>query len=128
MLVRNVKLNDKTFFVAGGAEAAEGQPDDGVQGAAGDARPHRVQRALGQDGASNGFGKCVSAAAKARNLSAMHAQIMTASKTCKAKGLKGAKLGQCVAATRPRRRDQDREGGEEGREEGPLVVESGTTT
>lgn len=47
---------------------------------------------------SNGIGKCVSATAKARNASATHAQIMNAAKVCKAKGLKGAKLGQCVAA------------------------------
>ena len=48
---------------------------------------------------SNGIGKCVSATAKARNAAAQQATIMNAAKTCKAKGLKGEKLGQCVAAT-----------------------------
>lgn len=47
---------------------------------------------------SNGIGKCVSATAKARNASAVNARIMNVSKACKAKGLRGAKLGQCVAA------------------------------
>jgi hypothetical protein len=52
----------------------------------------------------NGFGKCVSTAAKAQNVSqqsltTMQSKIMTASKACKAKGLKGERLGQCVAAT-----------------------------
>lgn len=48
---------------------------------------------------SNGIGKCVSATAKARNAAAQQASIMNAAKTCKAKGLKGEKLGRCVAAT-----------------------------
>ena len=47
---------------------------------------------------SNGIGKCVSATAKARNASAQQTQIMNASKSCKAQGMRGAKLGQCVAA------------------------------
>jgi hypothetical protein len=48
---------------------------------------------------ANAFGKCVSA--MTRGLSApatAHASIMSASTSCKAKGLRGAKLGQCVAA------------------------------
>jgi hypothetical protein len=49
-------------------------------------------------GTSNGFGKCVSSVAKARNAGATQEQILAAIASCKAKGLKGAELGRCVAS------------------------------
>ena len=49
-------------------------------------------------GTSNGYGKCVAAVAKARNAGATQDQILAAIASCKAKGLKGAALGACVAA------------------------------
>ena len=100
VLVRNVKLNGTTFF----APVAPPTPTKVNPTTACKAQQALLGRTAFNElwatsGTSNGFGKCVSAAAKARNLSAMHASITNASKTCKAKGLKGEKLGQCVAAT-----------------------------
>ena len=99
VLVRNVKLNDKTFFVPETPKPPKVNPTTACKAQLAMLGRTAFNEAWAKDGTSNGFGKCVSAAAKARNLSAMHAQIMNASKTCKAKGLKGEKLGQCVAAT-----------------------------
>jgi hypothetical protein len=99
VMVRNVKLNGTTFLTPSTPPTPKVNPTTACKA---------QQTALGRaafnelwnkDGTSNGFGKCVSAAAKAQNLSAMHTRIMNASKTCKAKGLRGEKLGQCVAAT-----------------------------
>ena len=100
VLVRNVKLKGTTFFApVAPPTTTKVNPTTACKA---------QQKLLGRtafnelwatSGTSNGFGKCVSAAAKAQNLGAMHASIMNASKTCKAKGLKGEKLGQCVAAT-----------------------------
>ncbi|HWN22528.1 MAG TPA: hypothetical protein VNP93_11180, partial [Gaiellaceae bacterium] len=50
------------------------------------------------NGKSNGFGKCVSAVAKARKPGATQESILAAIERCKAQGLKGAALGSCVAA------------------------------
>jgi hypothetical protein len=47
----------------------------------------------------NAFGKCVSTIAHARNAGKTQQQILDAIAACKAKGLKGAALGSCVAAT-----------------------------
>ena len=49
------------------------------------------------NGRSNGFGKCVSAVSKARKGGGTQEQILAAIASCKAKGLKGAALGACVA-------------------------------
>lgn len=99
VLVRNVKLNDKTFFVPAAPKPPKVNPTTACKAQLATLGRTGFNELWAENGTSNGFGKCVSAAAKARNLSAMHTQIMNASKTCKAKGLKGEKLGQCVAAT-----------------------------
>ena len=99
VMVRNVKLNDKTFFAPTTPKPAKVNPTTACKAQQAALGRAAFNELWNKDGTSNGFGKCVSAAAKARNLSAMHTQIMNASKACKAKGLKGEKLGQCVAAT-----------------------------
>ena len=48
--------------------------------------------------AKNGFGKCVSTVAHARNAGKTEQQITDALTACVAKGLKGGPLGACVAA------------------------------
>ena len=48
--------------------------------------------------AKNGFGKCVSTIAHARNAGKTEQQITDALTACVAKGLKGGPLGSCVAA------------------------------
>jgi hypothetical protein len=100
VLIRNVKLNDKTYFVP-----TTTTPPPPAKNAA---KLCKAQRAAMGTAAfnelwhinaqSNGIGRCVSATNKARNADAQQTRIMNASKACKAKGLKGAKLGQCVAA------------------------------
>lgn len=101
VLVRNVKLNDKTYFVPttpGGGGGTKVNPTTACKAqkaALGTAAFNELWHINAQ---SNGIGKCVSATAKARN-AAHQASIMNAAKTCKAKGLKGERLGQCVAAT-----------------------------
>ena len=102
ILVRNVHLNDKTFLVP---EA----PKPPTTGKVNPAKLCKAQvTAMGSraafnelwsvSGTSNGFGKCVSSVAKARNAGATQDQILAAIASCKAKGLKGADLGRCVAA------------------------------
>jgi hypothetical protein len=96
--VKNVKINNDTFLTTpttpspttNAAKFCKAQ-----RAAMGTAAFNELWHINAQ---SNGIGKCVSATAKARNASTQQTQIMNASKTCKAKGLKGAKLGQCVAA------------------------------
>jgi hypothetical protein len=104
VMVRNVKLNDKTFFVPTTPKPAKVNPTTACKAQQAALGRVAFNELWAKDGTSNGFGKCVSAAAKAQNagaqnLSTMQSKIMNAAKTCKAKGLKGEKLGQCVAAT-----------------------------
>lgn len=99
VLLRNVKLNDKTYLTPAAPTPPKVNP----------AKACKAQKAaLGTaafnelwhiNARSNGIGKCVSATAKARNAATQQRTILNAAKTCKAKGLKGEKLGQCVAAT-----------------------------
>jgi hypothetical protein len=49
--------------------------------------------------AKNGFGKCVSTIAHAKNGGKTQQQILDAITACAAKGLKGSALGSCVAAS-----------------------------
>lgn len=97
VLVRTVRLNDKTFVTKQ------------APGASNPAQLCRAERArLG--GAAfnelwgtnanqrNAFGKCVSAMAHARNAGRTQQQIMDAAAACTARGLRGAALGACVAA------------------------------
>jgi hypothetical protein len=99
VLVRNVKLNDKTYFVPTTTTPPTAKNASKLckaqRAAMGTAAFNELWHINAQ---SNGIGKCVSATNKARNADAQQTRIMNASKACKAKGLKGAKLGQCVAA------------------------------
>jgi len=99
VLVRNVMLNDKTFLVPEAPKPPKLNPTTACKAQLATLGRTAFNELWAKSGTSNGFGKCVSAAAKARNLAAQHALIMNASKACKAKGLKGEKLGRCVAAT-----------------------------
>lgn len=99
ILVRNVQLNDKTYLTPAAPKPPKVNPTTACKAqkaALGTAAFNELWHINAQ---SNGIGKCVSATAKARNAAAQQATIMNAAKTCKAKGLKGEKLGQCVAAT-----------------------------
>lgn len=100
VLVRNVKLNDKTYF-APTTPAAPAKTNPAklckAQLAALGSR-EAFNELWGKTGTSNGYGKCVSAVAKARNAGKTQAQILAAIEACKARGLKGTALGSCVAA------------------------------
>jgi hypothetical protein len=104
ILVRNVQLNDKTYLTPAAPKPPKVNPTTACKAQQAALGRAAFNELWNKDGTSNGFGKCVSAAAKAQNVSAqnlrtMQSKIMNAAKTCKAKGLKGEKLGQCVAAT-----------------------------
>jgi hypothetical protein len=98
VLVKSVKLNNETFLVPK-AEKAKLNPAKlcKEQLAAAGSRS-AFNELWSVSGTSNGFGKCVSSVAKARNAGATQAQILAAIASCKAKGLKGAALGACVAS------------------------------
>ena len=98
MLVRTVKLNDETFLVPEAPKPPKVNPTTACKAQLATLGRTAFNELWAKDGTSNGMGKCVSTAAEARNLAAMQSQIMNASKTCKAAGHKGAKLGACVAA------------------------------
>jgi hypothetical protein len=96
---RNVKINSDTFLTPEAPKPPKVNPTTACKAELALVGRTAFNEHWAKDGTSNGFGKCVSTAAHAQNLSAMHSQIMNAAKTCKAKGLKGEKLGQCIAAT-----------------------------
>lgn len=99
ILVRNVQLNDKTYLTPAAPKPPKVNPTTACKAqkaALGTAAFNELWHINAQ---SNGIGKCVSATAKARNAATQQRTILNAAKTCKAKGLKGEKLGQCVAAT-----------------------------
>ena len=98
VLVRNVKLNNETFLVPATPKPPKVNPTTACKAQLATLGRTAFNELWAENGTSNGMGKCVSTAAKARNLAAMQSQIMNASKTCKAAGHKGAKLGACVAA------------------------------
>jgi hypothetical protein len=98
VLVRSIKLNNETFLVPAAPKPPKVNPTTACKAELAAIGRTAFNEHWAKDGTSNGMGKCVSTAAKARNLAAMQSQIMNAAKTCKAKGLKGAKLGACVAA------------------------------
>ena len=97
--LRNVKLNGTTFLTPTTPTPVKVNPTTACKAQQAALGRTAFNELWAKSGTMNGFGKCVSAAAKARNLAAMQTQIMNASKACKAKGLKGERLGQCVAAT-----------------------------
>jgi hypothetical protein len=103
VLVRNVMLNDKTFLVPEAPKPPKLNPTTACKAQLATLGRAAFNEEWSTSGTSNGFGKCVSEAAKAQrvsqqSLNALQSKVMTASKSCKAKGLKGEKLGQCVAA------------------------------
>lgn len=104
VLLRNAKLNDKTFLepkVEGGG-GGQTKPNPSRMCSAERTRlgTKAFDELWGKNGNdANAFGKCVSAMARGLSApTAAHAAIMSASTSCKAKGLRGEKLGQCVAA------------------------------
>ena len=101
VLVRSVKLNNATFFVPKAPRPEKTKVNAAklcqAQIAAIGSRS-AFNELWSVSGTSNGFGKCVSAVAQARNAGATQDQILAAIASCKAKGLKGAALGACVAA------------------------------
>ena len=99
VMLRNVKLNGTTFLTPTTTPPAKTNPAKlcKAQLAAMGSRS-AFNELWGKTGTSNGYGKCVSAVAKARNAGKTQAQILAAIETCKARGLKGTALGACVAA------------------------------
>jgi hypothetical protein len=106
VLLRNVKLNATTFLEpktqGGGGGGGTTKPNPARTCSAERTRmgTPAFNELWGKNGNdANAFGKCVSAMARGLSApAAAHASIMSASTSCKAKGLKGVKLGQCVAA------------------------------
>jgi hypothetical protein len=98
VLIRNVTLNGKTYFApkSTGPTTNPAKLCKAQLAAAGSRRA--FNELWGKTGTSNGYGKCVSAVAKARNAGATQEQILAAIASCKARGLKGTALGACVAA------------------------------
>jgi len=97
--VRTVRINNDTFLTPPTPKPAKTNPAKlcKAQLAAMGSRS-AFNELWGKTGASNGYGKCVAAVAKARNAGATQEQILAAITSCKAKGLKGTALGACVAA------------------------------
>jgi hypothetical protein len=99
VMLRNVKLNGTTFLTPTTTPPAKKpNPTTACKAQLASLGRTAFNELWATSGTSNGMGKCVSTAAKARSLPALQTQIMTAAKACKAKGLRGAKLGACVAA------------------------------
>ena len=99
VLVRNVKLNDKTYFVPKQHDGTKTNPSKQCKAQAAAIGSRSAFNALwGKSGTWNGHGKCVSAMKKSKNAAATQEQILAAITSCKAEGLKGTALGNCVAA------------------------------
>jgi hypothetical protein len=102
VLVRNITIDKKTFVRGHGRGKSKSNP----------ARMCAAQRSLlgrsafdelwGKNGNDrNAFGKCVSAMARAQNAghaATVQSTILTTAKSCKAKGMRGERLGACVSA------------------------------
>ena len=97
--VRTVKINADTFLTPKAPTPPKVNPTTACKAQKAAIGTAAFNELWGANAHSNGIGKCVSATAKARNATAQQSSILNAAKTCKAKGLKGEKLGQCVAAT-----------------------------
>jgi hypothetical protein len=104
VLVRNAKVNDRTYLEPKTAGGGGGQTKPNPSRLCNAERTLLGTKAFNELWGKNGndanaFGKCVSW--KTQHLStavSAQASIIRASKACKAKGLRGEKLGQCVAA------------------------------
>ena len=98
VLVRNVRLNDKTF-VTPQAPGASSNPAQLCRAERTRMGTSAFNELWGTNAnARNAFGKCVSTMAHARNAGLTQQQILDAVATCRARGLRGAALGACVAA------------------------------
>lgn len=100
VLVRNVKLNDKTFLVPkkGGKPTKSNASQQCKAQAAAIGSRSAFNALWGKYHRWNGHGKCVSAMKKSHNAGAAQEQILAAITSCKAEGLQGTALGNCVAA------------------------------
>jgi hypothetical protein len=97
--IRNVVLNDKTFLVPTTPKPAKVNPAKLCKAQIASMGSRSAFNELwSTNGTSNGYGKCVAAVAKAKNGNATQDSILAAIASCKARGLKGAALGSCVAA------------------------------
>jgi len=103
VLLRNAKVNDKTYLepkVEGGGGQTKPNPSRLCSAERTRLGTKAFNELWGKNGNdANAFGKCVSwmTGHTSTALSAQ-ASITSASTACKAKGLRGEKLGQCVAA------------------------------
>ena len=98
VLVRNVKLNDKTYFVPKKHDGTKTNPSKLCKAQAAAIGSRSAFNALwGKPGRWHGHGKCVSAMKKSQNAAATQEQILAAITSCKAEGLQGTALGNCVA-------------------------------
>jgi hypothetical protein len=97
--IRNVVLNDKTFLAPTTPKPAKVNPAKLCKAQIASMGSRSAFNELwSTNGTSNGYGKCVAAVAKAKNGNATQDSILAAIASCKARGLKGAALGSCVAA------------------------------
>lgn len=99
VLIRNVKLNDETYLTPAAPKPPKVNPTTACKAQKAALGTAAFNELWHINARSNGIGKCVSATAKARNAATQQRTILSAAKTCKAKGLRGEKLGRCVAAT-----------------------------
>jgi len=98
VLVRKVTINDKTY-ISPGPPAGKVNPAQLCKAERTRLGTVAFNELWGKNGNDrNAFGKCVSAMAHARNAARTQQQIMGAIASCKAKGLRSARLGACVAA------------------------------
>jgi hypothetical protein len=104
VLLRNAKVNDKTFLEpkteGGGGGTTKPNPSRSCGAQRTTMGRPAFNELWGKNGNdANAFGKCVSwMTGHTSTATSAQASIMNASASCKAKGLKGVKLGQCVAA------------------------------
>jgi hypothetical protein len=98
VLVRSVTLNGETFLVPKPQKAKLNPAKLCKEQLAAAGSRSAFNELWSVSGTSNGFGKCVSSVAKARNAGGTQEQILAAIASCKTKGLKGAALGACVAS------------------------------
>lgn len=105
VLVRNVQLNNQTSLVPKTQGGGGGQTKPNPSRLCAAERTRMGTPAFNElwgknANDRNAFGKCVSfMTGHLSTANAAQTSIMSAVQTCKAKGLRGAKLGQCVAAT-----------------------------
>ncbi len=103
VLVRSITVNGTTYSLV---QESTPPPTGGKVNPAAYCKALRTKMGTGafnelwgtNTNAKNGFGKCVSTVAHARNVGKTEQQISDALTACMAKGLKGGPLGACVAA------------------------------